>query len=116
MIKTVKIKDTPVVLDTDATYIASGTLTDQDKLIRKVLKLPIKKDLVYYRNIHAADSTAPVTSYRILSMYDVADPWYTLELTLADNTTVNIHSTFFADMQKPSFIADIIASEKAAND
>ena len=109
MTQEVKIGDDIVILDTEKVYSGEGNQQQEGKLVRKALALPVSKPLIFYRDIHNADSAISVKDFVVLEMYDITIKWYTLELTLISGDKVRIHSSFFADMQKPSFIADMAA-------
>ena len=79
-----------VVLDSDKIYSGKANPIQEEKLIRKAVGLPVTKQLVYYKDKHDPSSVVFVHDYRI---------------------KVRLHSVFFAEMQKPSFVADMIAQE-----
>ena len=101
-------KSTDTLTDEKA-YACGNKVTEEEKLVRKALGLPLTKQLVYYKNVHDASSACCVTEFRILEMYDITDRWYTIGLTLEDGPNVRIHSGYLAEMQKASFIADVSA-------
>ena len=47
-----------------------------------------------------------------MEMYNEWNRWYTIKVILADGTTAMIHSSYLAEMQSPSFVADMAALEK----
>lgn len=93
-----------VLLSSEHNYTGTVEISDEEKLVRKVIGLPVTKALVYYRDKTDADSMTNISSYQIIEMYDT---WYTIEITLEDGTKQRIHSGYLSDMQKPSFIADM---------
>lgn len=98
-----------VVLDSEKVYTGINNPNDEEKLVRKAIGLPVTKQLVYYKDNRNSDSIVNITDYRLLEMYDITDRWYTVEITLVDGSKVRIHSSYLAEMQKPSFIADMAA-------
>ena len=111
MTQTVSLGKNTVTLETNSYYSGSDNPSDQEMLVRKAIGLPQKKQLVYYPNKTDQKSKVLVTRYQILEMYDITERWYTLEIETEDNRVVRIHSSFLADMQKPSFIADLNAQK-----
>ena len=105
MTQEIVIKGKKAILETDVYYSGDSGITDKEKLIRKALKLPVTKKLVYYRNKHDTSSVVYVSNYKIIEMYNISYPWYTLEIRFRDTEdTVKIHSSFFVDMQDPKFV------------
>ena len=107
MMQTVSLGKNDVILETNVFYSGADNLSDQEKLIRKAIGLPQKKQLVYYPDKNNQKSVVSVKRYQILEMYNITERWYTLELETEDDRIVRIHSSFLADMQKQSFIADM---------
>ena len=107
MTQTVSLGKNNVLLETDVFYTGSENPSDQEKLIRKAIGLPQKKQLIYYPNKNDQASAVNVLRYQILEMYEITERWYTLEIQTEDARIVRIHSSFLADMQKPNFIADM---------
>ena len=92
-------------LETDIFYSGDKTISDNERFVRKAIKLPVTKRLVYYRNKYDASSVAFVSKFKIIEVYNLTYPWYTLELSLQNTEeTVRIHSSFFSDMQDPKFV------------
>ena len=48
-------------------------------------------------------------------MFQITERWFLVEVTLENGETRRIHSAFLAEMQKPSFIADMKAQQNKAN-
>lgn len=88
-------------------YCGGADITEEEKESRKLLGLPLKKPLVYYRVKKAEEPAVPVASYSVIESFHVTDPWYTVELELCSGECVRIHSGFFVEMQKPSFLKDM---------
>lgn len=87
------------------------------KKYRQKIKLPVTKTLIYYRgSIFTTFTTIKVEKYEIVEEYQRENNyWAILKLYLKDGTTVNIHSAYFAQMQKPSFIKDLIEEAEQMN-
>lgn len=109
MTQEVKIKEGVVVLDTESVYSGSDNIDDSEKLVRKAVGLPVTKQLIYYKDKTDAESAVNLKKYQIITMYDITERWYTIEITLEDDTSVRIHSGYLIEMQKPSFVADMTA-------
>ena len=107
MIQEVKTDKGTVILDTDSIYIGSDMISDEEKGVRKALGLPITKQLIYYTNKADAWSAVMVEHYQIIEIYNITDRWYTLEVTTKDGISIKMHSDYFAEMQKPNFIAEM---------
>ena len=71
-----------------------------DRELRKKLKLPLKKDIVYHPNRHTED-TIKVKDIRIVKEYET---FCDLEITLITGERVNIHSGYLENMQSPIFV------------
>ena len=109
MTQEVQLGKESVILDTEMTYSGAENPGDEEKLVRKAVGLPVKKQLVYYKDKRSSDSVVSVTSYQFIKMIDITEKWYVIEVMLVDGTKARIHSNYLAEMQKPSFIADIAA-------
>ena len=101
-----------IVLDSDSIYSGSANPSPEEKLVRKAVGLPITKQLIYYNDKHDPSSIVYVLSYRIIEMYQITERWFIIEIYTEDGKTVRVHSVFLAEMQKPSFIADMKAQEE----
>ena len=101
MQKDIIISGNTVTIDTDTSYSGAAELRDAEKLVRKVVGLPVTKQLVYYTDSNKA---VPISNYSIKEFFD---GWFVIEITLTNGDTHNIHSTYLAEMQKPSFVADM---------
>lgn len=111
MTQTVKIGSEEIILDSEKIYTGKDNPPEEEKLVRKAVGLPVKKQLIYYINKHQADSAVKATQYQLIEMYDITERWYTVQIMTENNETVKIHSGYLAEMQKPSFIADMAAQE-----
>lgn len=102
-----------VQINSDTWYSAYETgKNSSDKDIRKLLGLPVTKSLVYYKNANDPETLINVLRYRIIEFYEITEPWAKLEIETDENKIVRIHSDYFAEMQKPSFIKDIKEMEE----
>lgn len=101
------IDEESISFDTDTVFKGEEKPTDNEKLIRKILGLPITKQLIYYKDIKDAKSVRNIKRYRIVKLYEITDRWATIEIELDDGEKVLINSMFLIDMQKPSFIDDM---------
>jgi len=100
-----------VVLDSDKIYSGKANPIQEEKLIRKAVGLPVTKQLVYYKDKHDPSSVVFVHDYRIIDTYQITERWFVIEIYTEEAIKVRLHSVFFAEMQKPSFVADMIAQE-----
>ena len=101
-------KDT-VTLDSEKLYSGAEKPDGEEKLVRKALKLPLTKKIVFYKDKRKADSVVDVITFQLKEMYDISERWYTIEVTLADGTKTLIHSGYLIEMQKASFVDDMAA-------
>lgn len=90
---------------------AAASLSEADIDLRRLLGLPITKDLVYYPSARE-DYRKTVDKFEIDNIFNITEPWFTLKLFLGDST-VRIHHRYFAEMQSPSFIADMHRGQKS---
>ena len=109
-----QVKKDKIIVESDKYYTGSTEPANDEKLVRKALSLPVKKELVYYRDKNDASSKVTVEKFKITEMYNFTTPWFTLEIAPADGGCVRIHSFYFAEMQKPSFIEDMKKQEKSS--
>ena len=109
MTQEVQLEKEIVILDSDIIYSGKEEPAEEEKLVRKAVGLPVKKQLIYYTDTHDANSVVNVEKYQLIEMYNINDRWYTIEVIFADDTKARIHSRFLAEMQKPSFISDMEA-------
>ncbi len=108
MIKQIETKDGLVSLNTDILYSGSDAINDYEKSVRKLLGLPLTKQLVYYADKTNDKSVIEIKEFKIAEIYTKTNIWCTLELVIDGiGQKINIHSDFFAEMQKPSFISDM---------
>ena len=92
-------------------HTGSAALDDFEKEVRRELKLPVTKQLVYYSNTRDIASKKNVKSYQIIEEYNITTPWYTIEIELEDESKVKIHSMFLKEMQSSTFISDMSKME-----
>lgn len=109
MVQTVQIGKDTVILDSEKKYSGMENPQDDEKLVRKAVGLPVKKQLVYYKDKADTESVINVLEYQLVEMYEITERWYTVEITLEDDSKVKIHSSYLAEMQRPSFVADMAA-------
>ena len=81
----------------------------QQKELRKKLKLPVRKQIVYYDPpYNEASKPVPVVSFYAAPFKNQNGkeyPWYIVELQLlVDDEPRRIHGDFLADMQNKKFI------------
>lgn len=98
-------------IDTYKDYSGSTNPEQEERLIRKFIGLPITKQLVYYKNIRDPQSVVNIKTYKVGRIYRITDLWCDIEILTEDGIKKNIHSAFLAEMQKPSFVADMIAQQ-----
>lgn len=111
MVREFKVNDDTIILDSEKDYSGSDEISDEEKVIRRFLGLPIKKQLVYYLDKKDKNSIIGIERYRLVEMYGNEDAWCTVEIFLKNNESVRIHSRYLVEMQKPSFIEDIKKQE-----
>ncbi|MBR6951641.1 MAG: hypothetical protein IKH56_07915 [Oscillospiraceae bacterium] len=102
-----KKENKTVLLETDKYYSGNENPDDQEKLVRKTLGLPTTKSLVFYSDKTRPSSMVQINKYQIVEMFNNIDRWYTIEIETIDGQREKIHSMYLAEMQKPSFIADM---------
>ncbi len=100
-----------VVLDSERIYTGNANPTQEEKLVRKAVGLPITKQLIYYKNKIDPSSVVCVHAYSIIAAYQITERWFVIEIYTEEGKTIRIHSVFLAEMQKPSFVADMIEQE-----
>lgn len=78
------------------------------KELRKELGLPMTKALCYMKHIKR-DEYVPINvlDYEIVEQYQPSGT-YSLKITLDSKEEIRILAPFFAQMQKPSFVEDMI--------
>lgn len=94
--------------DLSEDYLASlynDATTDSENL-RRLLNLPITKELRYMKKTTAGFIPFKITNYRIVKWYTDSSA-ASLEITLTNGSAVRILGDYFSHMQKPSFEKDI---------
>lgn len=82
-------------------------MNKQDSLeLRKELQLPLKKELIYLRKINGKWKTYSVIDYEIIDRYQPSNT-ASLRIYIETGESIRILATYFAQMQKPSFINDM---------
>ena len=90
-------------------------VNDEEKCLRKKLGLPITKELRYMRNIGCQYEEVKVIDFKIVDVYEPSET-PPLVVSLETGESIRILSSFFAEMQKPSFEQDMkILSEGERN-
>ena len=84
-------------IDVHEGMIIHGQPCDDEKELRRLLKLPLTKKLVYYKRTRYPGWEKSDISEVIIE--ELFSDWFGLKL---DNG-IRIHSLFLADMQKPNF-------------
>ena len=99
------------VIDIYEGLTCSGEPNEEEKELRRFLKLPLTKSLVHYKRAdHGSWDIENVDRFEIKELYS---DWFVLTLFIG-NRKVNIHSAFLSEMQKPSFVEDM--ARQAAED
>lgn len=80
--------------------------TTNSENLRRLLGLPITKELRYMKRTTTGFIPYQVANYRIVTWYTDSNA-ASLEITLANGNTVRILGDYFSHMQKPSFEKDI---------
>lgn len=109
MTQDIQIGGDIITLDSEKLYSGKENPQGEEKLVRKALGLPVKKQLIFYKNKLDAESVTDIITYQLVKMHNITERWYTVEITSVDGNKARIHSTFLGEMQKPSFVADMIA-------
>ncbi|MCI8483460.1 MAG: hypothetical protein HFH41_03860 [Lachnospiraceae bacterium] len=84
---------------------------NDSKNLRKLLSLPITKELRYMKKENNSFSSYKIKSYQIVDWYTESDS-ASLKLTLENEQSIRILSDYFSHMQKASFEKDIHEQEK----
>ena len=107
MIHYVQNGDIIIPIDSNYQYSGEEEPDEAEKIVRKILGLPLTKRLVYYGKKDDPNSKVNIISYQVLEMYEITERWFTIQIHTNDNQDVFIHSGYLAEMQKPSFISDM---------
>ena len=108
----VTVDNEQIMLSSDALYDGGEKPSSEERLIRKAVGLPVTKQLVYYKDTLNPNSVVNVQSYKLIEMYQITERWFVVEVNIENEDTKRIHSTFLAEMQKPSFVADMKAQQE----
>ncbi len=92
-----------------------GEPREDEKVIRKTIGLPITKQLVYYPDKRDEKSVVDIEKYQIVEIHKETSTWYLIEITTKTGLVVRLHSSYLIEMQKPSFIADMVAQLSQTN-
>ena len=101
-----KSKDEFVDIDFSKEYTGSNDVPDDEKPVRRFLKLPVTKQLVFYKYRDGSEVTS-VKCFRVAECFDITDIWFTLEVFTESGVIYCVHSSYFSEMQKPSFVDDM---------
>ena len=102
--KVIEERDVPDDVGTSGPGSAEA-LTEADTDLRRLLGLPITKDLVYYSSVREECKKA-VDKFVIDQIFTITEPWFVLMLFMGKET-VRIHHRYFAEMQSPTFVSDM---------
>ena len=102
-----------VVIEIGKEYL--GEPIEDEKAIRKIIGLPITKQLIYYPDKRDEKSVVDIEKYQIVEIHKVTSMWYLVEITTKTGLVVRLHSSYLIEMQKPSFIADMAAQFSQTN-
>lgn len=89
----------------ESIFIGDDEEKTKEKELKKEMKLPVTKTLVYYRR----SDDFGWRMYKVLT-WKIAEriaDWYTLEIEVEGLGKVKIHHAFLAQMQKPTFVKDM---------
>ena len=100
-------------MEYDVWYTGKEKPDDEEKQVRREIGLPVTKQLVYYHNAREASSKVDVLQYRVDREFNITDKWFVIELETADHQVMRIHSEYLKEMQKPSFIADMLSQQSS---
>ncbi len=81
--------------------------TTDSKNLRRLLGLPITKELVYMERDASGFTPYRVVSYQVVEWYNESNA--SLEVALANGNSFRILGDYFSHMQKPSFEKDMVA-------
>lgn len=98
---------TLVQLDIDNSSMEDKVeLTEEEKELRRKLKLPVTKELFYYEHLNGELYTKhKVLSFQIVKEYDT---WKSLEITVENiKNPIRIHGDYFSEMQGAAFTKEI---------
>lgn len=101
-----------ITISSDDTYSGGEKPPQEERLIRKIIGLPITKQLVYYKNKLDSSSVVDITTYKVIKMFDGINRWFVVEVTTEEGNSISIHSSFLSEMQQPSFVADMKAQQR----
>ncbi len=86
-------------------------VSEEEYARRKKLGLPVTKTLRYMKARAGGYDEVPVSDYEIVEELQPSGT-YVLEVTLESGERKNVLSSYFAEMQKPSFVEDMEKSSK----
>lgn len=109
MQKLFQFNESEIAVDTEDIYSGTTELSLLEKQVRKAIGLPVTKQLIYYTDKNS-DSVVPILNYRVREFFP---EWSIIEVTLTNGEIYVIHSSYLAEMQKPSFVADMARQAEA---
>ena len=77
--------------------------------IKRLLRLPLTKDLFFYKKTKGNWEKHSITDWFILEEYD---EWCTLRIHVENLGFIDIHHAFLSEMQRPNFIDEYEQSIK----
>ena len=109
MQKSFIVSGNEIAIDSETTYSGEAELSSMERLVRKAVGLPVTKQIVFFTD-EKTNSAVPVLNYQVKEFFN---EWCIIEVTLANGETRSIHSSYLAEMQKPSFVTDMARQEAA---
>lgn len=88
-------------------YTGEAEPSNREKRVRRAIKLPVTKQLVYYPDKNDQESKVNILRYKVVEQYKKGDQWFIIEIETETGDIIKIHSDFLIEMQKPSFITDL---------
>lgn len=85
-----------------------------EKRARKMIGLPLTKQLVYYPDRHK-DKKVNVICALEVERHDETALWYTLDILLDTKEIVRINSLYFAEMQEANFVKAMSEQDREAD-
>lgn len=103
--KTAEIDETTdTVVQEQLPFLSAEWSEETSNAVKRLLGLPVTKQLVYFRKINGSWEQYPVESWEIVQEYSDS---CTLEIYVEEFGKINIHHAFLSEMQRPSFERDM---------
>lgn len=96
-------------MEMEQVYSGKPSENEAEKNVRRELGLPVTKQLIYYLDKSDPNSFIDVENFKIIESFEITAKWYMLDVTIKTGDVIRIHSSHFAEMQKPNFVADMAA-------